>query len=288
MKISFITLLIIFLTLSSISINAQEKNKSLLWKISGKNLSKPSYLFGTIHIICITDFIWTDAMNNSFNECEKVCFEMNLNDPNFMTESASAFFDKTGKQLKDYFIKEDYLKLKKYFKENVGIDVDLLRQLKPVALQSFLISKIPNCIKTVSYEDSLMKIAKTQKKEIIGLETVKEQIEALESISNDTIVNNLMEVINKNTNENKEYDKLFSAYKSQDLPLINSLLTQSDIEQTEIKALLNDRNTKWITRIIDKINYSSVFFAVGAAHLYGEIGVINLLKKQGYTLEPIK
>ncbi len=288
MKISIITLLIIFLTINSNYLNAQQNDKSLLWKISGNNLKKPSYLFGTIHIICITDFIWTDAMSNSFKDCDKVCFEMNLSDPNIIKESASAFFDKSGKQLKDYFTKDEYLNIKKYFKENVGIDIDFLKELKPFALQSFLISKIPDCSKTISYEDSLMKIAQNQKKEIIGIETVKEQIDALESISNDSIVNNLIKEINNISSEDKEYFKLFSAYKNQDLPLINSILTQSDIEPIEMKALLIDRNTKWIKRIIDSINVSSVFFAVGAAHLYGETGIIKLLKKQGYTLEPIK
>src|SRR6185503_5574869 len=78
------------------------RNKSLLWRISGKHLARPSYLFGTMHLICPNDYIWTDKMRKSLAESDKICFEFNINDPSVMTQVANGLIDNSGKKLEDY------------------------------------------------------------------------------------------------------------------------------------------------------------------------------------------
>jgi uncharacterized protein YbaP (TraB family) len=88
---------------SDLPISAQLTNASLLWRITGKQMTKPSYLFGTMHLICRSDYVWTPAMGASLDKSEKVCFEMDLDDNNVMVEATSGLIDSTGKKLSDYF-----------------------------------------------------------------------------------------------------------------------------------------------------------------------------------------
>src|SRR6218665_1169628 len=51
---------------------------SLLWKISGNGLTKPSYVFGTIHLICESDYFWNPVMEEALKATEKICMEMDM------------------------------------------------------------------------------------------------------------------------------------------------------------------------------------------------------------------
>jgi len=272
---------------------AQEnKNNSLLWRISGKDLAKPSYLFGTIHMICKDDYLWTDKMKHSLDSSEKVCFEMDLDDQAVLMQVSTGLIDQTGKKLKDYFTAEQYALLEQYLRDTMGMsamEITLLQQMKPIALQTMISTGSAACPNTVSYEDTLMKIAQKSKKEIIGLEDPKEQIAVLESIPPDTVVKQLMEEIqNKNRKEDTEYNQLVTAYKKQDLTALYNMITASAEMGDDMGLFLDDRNKRWIQRMPSSMRQSSVFFAVGAGHLWGQNGVISLLRKDGYTVEPIK
>jgi uncharacterized protein len=264
------------------------KDRSLLWRISGKQLTKPSFLFGTIHMICASDYLWTQKMQESLTKSEKVCFEMDLDDPTVMMEVATGLLDKSGKKLEDYFTPEQYTLLSRYIKDSLGMDIAMFAQMKPVALQSIIGTAGLNCPNPVSYEDSIMKTAVKDKKEILGLEEPQEQLDVLESMPVDSVIKELMDQIANVKENDSQYTQLIKAYKEQDLPGLFTLITSSKDLGDEMGLFLDDRNKKWISRISDKMKHASVFFAVGAGHLYGRNGVINLLRKQGYTVEPLK
>jgi uncharacterized protein YbaP (TraB family) len=286
----FAGLLTLLINFSATAQKNTADNKSLLWKISGKELVKPSYLFGTIHMICADDFLWTAKMKTSLDNSEKVCLEMDLDDPSVMMEAAAGLMDPGGKKLKDYFTPEQYKLVSKYVKDSLGIDIAMLEQMKPIALQTLMSSKsTSSCGNQISYEDSIMKMAQKDNKEILGLETPKEQLDALESIPADTVVNSLLEaIINNNQTDDAEYAEMIHAYKNQDIPALYTLITKSKEPGEDMGVFLDQRNKKWISRMQQKMNTSSIFFAVGAGHLWGTNGVINLLKKQGYHVEPVK
>ena len=264
------------------------KDKSLLWRISGKNMPKASYLFGTIHLICSDDFLWTDKMKESFGKSEKVCFEMDLDDPNVMIQASMGLIDSTGKKLRDYFTPDQYKIVENYIHDSLGLEAALFEQMKPVALLSMIGTSGVNCANPVSYEDSLMKIAQNEHKEILGLEEPKEQLDVLTSIPADTVVKQLMDAIQNNVSNDSDFQDLINAYKTQDLPRLYGLLTSSKDLGSDLGIFLDDRNKKWISRMSVKMKKSSVFFAVGAGHLYGKKGVISLLRKSGYKVEAIK
>ena len=279
---------VLFFLFSHLTSFTQEK--SLLWEISGNGLKKPSYLFGTIHLICRPDYIWTDKMKKAFEATEKVCLEMDLDDMNLMMEISSGLMDKTGKKLSSYFSTTDYSKLKKYMKDTVGIDLAMFEMMKPVALQSMMVVRSTSCDDAASYEDSLMKVAKKDGKELLGLESAQEQLDALESIPVDSVLAGLMEVVDGKDDGagEAEYQKLVAAYRDQDVALMHRIIVGSESLAGSSAKLVDDRNRKWIPVIRKMMNNNPTFFAVGAGHLGGSVGVIALLRAEGYKLKAVR
>ncbi len=285
----FTTILSVFIGITVTGQPSQpSNNKSLLWSITGHNLKKPSYLFGTIHLICVDDYLWTPKMKECLNKSDNVCFELNLADPTVMAQVATGLMDSSGKSLEDYFTQYQFKLLKKYINDSLGMNISMFNNMKPIALQSIFSASGLNCTNPTSYEDSIMKTAQKAGKQISGLEDPAEQIAALEKIPIDSVVVQLMDEMQNNQKNDSEYNNLIAAYKSQDLPLLYQLITTSSEPGDEMGVLLEDRNKKWISRMSNKMNKSSVFFAVGAGHLWGDMGVITLLRKAGYTVKPLK
>jgi uncharacterized protein YbaP (TraB family) len=292
MKKMCVELLSLYAILFNFNLYAQQKqpvdNKSLLWKISGKHLAQPSYLFGTMHMLCPDDYVWTKKMKESLGKTRKICFEMNMNDPKVLTAAMDGFLDKSGKKLSDYFTPEQYKIVKSYFKDSLHMDLASFQQMKPVALQSMMAMGDVHCANPVSYEDSIMKTSLKEKKEIAGLEEAEEQIDVLNSMPLDSVISDIIDQIQNKSKNDSEYRQLTNAYRNQDLPALYSLITASKELGDDMGIFLDERNKKWISRMQKMIKDQPVFFAVGAGHLWGDNGVINLLKKAGYEVDPLK
>ncbi len=274
-----------------VSAAATDKYKTanaLLWKISGNGMSKPSYIFGTIHLICPEDFFLTNAMKNAVEQVDKVCFEMDLDDNSVMMSSMGGLMDNSGKKMKDYFTEAQYAKLKKFMKDSMGMEMAFLQQMKPVALESILGMKATGCSSPISYEDSIMRMALRMKKEIVGLEKPEEQIEVLTSMPDDSVVISLMQMIDEFGKTKAEYANMVSAYKKQDIDKLYAIIADSKDMQGSMDAFLDSRNKRWIPKIKEMVKQNSLYIAVGAGHLGGKNGVLALLKAEGYTVEPMK
>ncbi|NJL75979.1 MAG: TraB/GumN family protein [Saprospiraceae bacterium] len=99
------------------SAEAQARN-SLLWKITGNGLNKPSYLFGTIHIIDKDDFFFTEEMQKAFASCEAVTFEIKIDDMMNLGAMFSVMKNinmDNGVSLRDLLSEEEYKMVKNHF-----------------------------------------------------------------------------------------------------------------------------------------------------------------------------
>jgi uncharacterized protein YbaP (TraB family) len=264
------------------------KDNSLLWRISNKDMKKPSYLFGTMHMICPEDYVWTDAMKNSLQKAEAVCFEMDLDAPDMFMEIAKGMMNHSGKRLKDYFSEEDYAKIAKYLSDTMGVDIAMFEQMKPAAIQSLITEKTFNCSSPVSYEVNIMQEAQRDKKEILGLETPAEQLDLFDNLPVDSVISELLTMVQGKKEHTEEYTELITAYKTQDLPRLNNLIQKSGSKDIDLGGFLDTRNEKWVPRMVEQMDQRSIFFAVGAGHLWGDSGLITLLRKAGYKVEPVK
>jgi uncharacterized protein YbaP (TraB family) len=281
------TFLCCLLVLFSCKAARQDNDKSLLWRITGKGLAKPSYLFGTIHLICSEDYQWTPAMQKSLSACKQVCFELDMDDPGVLLGASTGMLQSDGKQLQDYFTKAQWEKLSRFMRDSAGADISEMQMMKPMILESILTSKMVDCAMPVSYEANIMERAQKAKQEIIGLEEVQEQIDVLNGLPDDSVAASLVALTDSFSKAKAEYAQLVSAYKQQDLPTLFRLMQASNDLGDDLSAFVDDRNKKWIPRMSRIMSVKPTFFAVGAGHLWGDTGVIALLRKAGYTVTPV-
>ena len=120
------------------------------------------------------------------------------------------------------------------------------------------------------------------------METMQFQASVFDSIPYEWQAKELMKNIDSFSFYKKEFADMVNLYKSQQLDSMQTALSKSEFGSDEYEdLLLNDRNKKWVKELNDIMKSESVFVAVGAGHLTGEQGLINLLKKEGYTVEPL-
>jgi uncharacterized protein len=268
-------------------------NNTLLWKISGNGLSKPSYLFGTIHMLCADDAMLSDNMKNIISKADEVYFEVDLDNLMEMLGVMSKMKMKDGTTLQDLLSKEDYEKVKEYFESKSSVlPFSMLETYKPILALSTLEESGMSCEKTAMMEQVIMEEAKESNKKIKGLESMAYQAGVLDSIPYKLQAEQLVSYINdinKNKKSDTELEEMMKAYKSQDLEKLEALLLKTDMgigNFTEV--LLYNRNRNWVAKLKDLLPEKSLLIAVGAGHLPGENGVIKLLRKAGYTITPLE
>ena len=270
---------------------------ALLWEITGKGLTKPSYLYGTIHMIPKADFFLTDATKKALSESQKVMFEINMKDmqnPMMLIGIMTKAMMPRGQKLRDLISKEDYALVKARFEE-IGMPLPMLEMIKPMFLSAMVDggdNPMDTTAKsaTTAYEMEIMKIAEKDKKEMGGLETMEFQMGIFDSIPLKTQAEMLVKSIKSVNHGDSEFKAMVELYKSQDIEaMAGSMKASDDNELSKYEGiLLTSRNKNWIPLIAKNSAAKSTFYAVGAGHLGGEMGVVNLLRKEGFTLKALK
>ena len=121
------------------------QKKSLLWEISGNGLDKPSYLYGTIHLLCEKDFVLSEKTKVHFAEAEQVVLELDMDDPKMMVDMMQSMYMKNNMTLKKLLSEADYGDLERYFKDSVGMNLAMFNAAKPFVLMSMLYKNVMNC-----------------------------------------------------------------------------------------------------------------------------------------------
>ncbi len=269
--------------------------RSLLWQISHPELATASYLYGTIHMIGKDDFFLTDSTLATFARSQQVIFEINLEE---MTDLSVLFSLITkvmmddGKRLRDLLSKEDFAFVQKRFSE-LGLPLTLFERMKPMFLSSFASGDMGadglSGGSMVSYEMEFMEMANLQDKEIDGLETIEFQMSMFDSIPYKVQAEMLVESLRSGDSGDDQFQVMVDLYKAQDLEGMQALFQQGEggIGDYEDTLLIN-RNRNWIPIMQRMMKEKPTFFAVGAGHLGGQQGVIELLRDAGYTLIPLR
>lgn len=280
---------LIFSSLYFTQIYGQKEEKSLLYEISGNGLSKPSYLYGTIHIICKDDFVMTEVTKQKFSEAQQVYLELDMDDPKMMPEMMKSMYMTDGSTLKTLMSEADYQKVSQFFKDSLKTNIEMLDKMKPFVLSSMTIPKLIAC-PSQSYEETFVKMAKKDNKEVLGLETVEEQFGALDKMGMKKQADLMLVKMIENWNDGKqELKQLITDYKNQDVEAMYEDMAKSKTMDAQFEEdLLATRNKNWISKIQKITREKPTFFAVGAGHLGGKKGVISLLKNEGFTVKAVK
>jgi len=267
----------------------QKNDNTLLWKVSGNGLQKPSFLFGTFHLLCKEDIHLSDQLKKAMKLSDKIYMEMDMDDPSTMLGGMLYMNMKNDTTLESLYTPEEYQRLKNYFSDTLKMPVMLLQRAKPYFLVALLYPRMMDCASPAGVEEELMKIAKEDKKEIKGLETIQFQASVFDSIPYEWQAKELLKNIDSFSVYKNEFETMLDFYKNQQLDSIKSLMGKSKSgDEKYDDLLLNNRNKNWVKQLKEIMKNQSVFVAVGTGHLVGEKGLINLLRKEGYKVEPLK
>lgn len=272
--------------LFSIFTMGQEKKleSTLLWEISGNGLNKPSYLFGTFHMLCAKDFQFPEKLNPILNKVDEVYTEINLTDPNEIKKFQKLVLE--GKKLKEEITDAQKEKLVKGLKD-YQYEFKDLENFSASAANSLLVQKNFDCntaeLKLLDLE-ILMKALKLNK-QLNGLETVEEQMEFYNKfITPDDFIYSATHY----DKLKQESDAMVQYYKQEQLTkLYNAMVSSETMNKEKKEIILDIRNENWAKKIPDIIKDKQTLFAVGSGHLAGEKGIIQLLRNLGYHVNPV-
>lgn len=283
-------LLILITALFSVSsIQSQEIENSLLWKVSGNGLEKSSYIYGTLHLLCPDQLNIQEKVKRAIKETDQLVMELDFDDPQVMPTVQRAMIYKDGTTAKDYLNEKDYKLVSDFFKDSLNMPFERLQAIKPFFLSSMTVIHFLGC-QPVSFEQQLTNMAKEASKEVKGLETVEEQISFIESIPREKQKKMLVEGLQDYTEAKRMFNEMVDHYLDEEISGINQIIEDymsDDYAEMQLNLLIR-RNKKWVDDMKQFMQEHSSLVAVGSGHLPGEQGLINLLIKAGYTVEPVK
>lgn len=268
----------------------------LLWKISGNGLEKPSYLFGTHHIAPISICDSIAGFNEAFDSCTQLYGELLLDDVKSQSQEVAKYMILPQDSLLDkLYTPEEYRLLDSIVTQNVGISIDRMKGLKPTAINTQLaVSLCTRVFKDfnpdLALDVSLQRKAKEQGKTVKGFETLQAQCELL-------FGEDLLQQAAALLKTVRHFDRMMTinietcnAYMKQDLREVWRMLQDPEVGFTpaEMTRLVSGRNHNWLRQLKEILPQQATFIVVGGGHLPGDEGLIELLRGQGFTVNPVR
>ncbi len=293
---AFAFLIFIQISLCGARSSAQDTKpaNALLWKIQGTVITKPSYLFGTFHLLN-SDYI--DSLKplwKAFDSTNCMVGEIDMSNADMSSIVTSATMDSLT--LHDLISQADYSLLDSILRSRLGLPLSMMQSIKPNAIAALLeaspyISKIrdDSTEQGQAMDLYLQTRARERKSDVFGLETVEQQCHILfDSIAVKEQARQLAELLHQITRDTSASSDLERCYDEEDLPCIAKSETDGTMNARELQVMITDRNIRWIPKFATLINDRPTFFAVGAGHLVGPEGLLALLEAEGFTVTPIK
>lgn len=274
----------------------------LLWKVEGNGLSKPSYLMGTHHFAPAAFIDSVKGLNDAIASCDAVYGE--LHKDSLMSEAAQqkmmhAMVAPADSTLDRVLTPEQYAVVKKVVDKYLGaygVQIEYLNMLKPVGLSSQLEAMqaqvcFPDFDHDAQIDVMVQKKGVSLGKLLGGLETLDDQIQALFMSPIRVQAEALYEMCASDDEFQEAVNELSAAYINEDLDGMYRLIVEPDKgsvpTEEELEALIWGRNRKWVEKLKVLMPQMSVMTCVGSGHLPGEQGLINLLRKAGYTVTAV-
>lgn len=298
----------ILLSLLLLAAVASGASAQLLYKISGNGLDKPSYIIGTHHLANVSFVDKIAGVKDALIATDQVYGELNLEseaNADSMKVLQQAMMLPDGKTLKTVLTADQFKKLDDFLKQYMGVGMGhpmveaQFGKLLPAALTTqfqvliFLQHHMGEFDPSSSFDQYFQAQAKKNNEPVGGLETVGFQAKLLFGQPLERQVEQLMCLIDHVQSVSDQMDELTEAYYAQDLARIKKAMDEKlnnacDATEEETAALIDNRNADWAQRMPAIMADKPTFFAVGAAHLAGDKGVLQLLTAAGYTVEAVK
>jgi len=258
---------------------------SLMWKVvDPENKSKVSYVFGTIHLQdsalnCFGDEVW-DAIES----CDLVAGELDMTDPTLMMTMM------TKAMMKDSTLEE--LLTKKELKELNEFMLNIMDQTSWAMFQNmkpfFLMGSVLGTLDTVPQYTLPMDMRLMNAGiKTVGLETIDEQLAAIDNMSLSEQANMLMESIQNIDSMRTSFLEMKEYYLRQDIDGMVEFMSTMELDPQFSEGMIEKRNYIMAERLTALLRLNTVFCAVGAGHLPGDEGLLQLLREQGFEVSPV-
>ncbi|NDV46990.1 TraB/GumN family protein [Paludibacter sp. 221] len=271
----------------------------LLWKITGKNLEKPSYLFGTHHLIPISFLDSVPGLFPAFNECDAVVGEMVLNNIDASAKMMQVAILPDGVTMDSLLNVDDYTLVDNELKAMFKFGLKELGLMNPAIIRTMYeleLYKTKTGFSEDEQSDSYFQLVGAQKnKKIIGLEDMDKQIKLLfgdRTPEQEALL--LVETIKRKDllyQEMETLNTLYKAGKINELVLMAKERDEDDplaMTDEDYAQMVDDRNFDWLEVLPDYMQEQPCFIAVGALHLGGENGLVKQLQKKGFKVTELK
>lgn len=286
---------ILVLMFSATTLFAQSGNNSLLWEISSTGLEQPSYLFGTFHLLNDGFLQTKPEVLNHFKTAEQIVVEVEIDSSKM--EQLAMMSVMQGDLISNYLSDDEAEQISEVLSAMLGVSLAQVDVLKPMALMATL-SMIHNQMilgeELTGYpcgpvDQWFASEGRQTGKQVVPLESLEEQMDLL--FNTTPVAEQAEQLVSYLQNEEESFElirTLFDCYITEDLNCLQKIGDDMYDAMPTMTAFLDERNVNWMTKIPHLIQDKPTLIAVGALHLTGEMGLIELLRREGYRVEAVQ
>lgn len=277
-------MLVLLTTVLTLMVGQTVDDQSLLWKVSRPPSSHTSYLFGTIHLQDSTVFRQRDTALTLLSTCRTFAAEIHLDSAATMMMNPRVILLASG-TLYDRLDSTTVRRLMKLADKRMPGMSALVPRMKPGALAALLSIGEHEATAPEAMDVFLWGFAKYQRRTLVGLEYVSEQLQVLDTMG----VGGLQRLADDTTDTAADdLQRMIKAYAAEDLATLASMARDSSLmDLDELRNLNDDRNHRMVERMLPLLESGPTFVAIGALHLTGDASVLKLLRERGWTVEPV-
>lgn len=257
--------------------------QSTLWKISGKGLVEFSYLFGTMHLMRESDFILKDKVINALYQCRELVLEIDFNNADEWEQLQNAPLPQ-GK-ISDGLSTKGKKELGEILYRDYNLSLEQADHLSPLSLINMMILKAVDSENIKMFESELVNLAHNKHIIISGMESTHSQMQIANTIYSSK---ELLRQLREGHSYMENFSGMVNAYLEEDIEKLETYINDRRfMKKKDQDIMIFGRNREWSEKMPEMMQVRPVFFAVGAGHLPGNKGIIKLLERKGYQVEPI-
>ena len=261
---------------------------ALLWQVSHSSRA-PSYVFGTIHSDDPRVMQLPAEVEQAFAQCQSLSIEVLMNMDSILAMQSLMYYQ-DGTRLSDVLGSTLYRKTVQALAKK-GLPEAAMTNFKPWAV-AFTLMK-PNNSSPLFLDVALQSVAERSNMAVFGLETVAEQLGIFDGLSRNQQIELLKVSIDKSSAVDAMHKQMIELYLQRDLVQLMRVGLQ-DLHSTGgqlsghlEQELIDKRNQRMVTRMLPRLEQGAAFIAVGALHLPGKVGILQLLVERGYRVTAV-
>ncbi|HEX5766296.1 MAG TPA: TraB/GumN family protein [Woeseiaceae bacterium] len=263
-----------------------------MWQLDGH--ANSVYLLGSVHLLRADDHPLPSVIDEAYEDAEKVIMELDMDDidpveaQSLLTELGLIHDDRS---LSDLMGPEPYAEAAA-LASSADIPLAMLVKSEPwlaaITVEQLMLSRI-GFNPLYGIEHHFMEKAEADGKEILGLETVEEQLKFLDSMSLESQRALLLQSLKESVDIRKIMDELVDAWRHGDIAFMQDNMLDEMKQYPELyRTIVVDRNRKWLGKVQELLDDDDDYLiVVGALHLIGEDGLPDLLAEHGLEVRQL-